>query len=142
MKALSIRQPWAHDIFTGDKEYEFRSWRTDYRGDLLICATKLPRVRGTISGHALIIMTLSDVIEVTPKNYREFGLDRSELNNGTLYAWHLTGGKVIKPIPVKGKLNLFDVDDSLIEIIDPDDGSILPEEADELYSKYFKPLES
>lgn len=142
MKAISIRQPWAHDIFTGDKEYEFRSWYTDYRGDLLICATKLPKVRGTISGHALIIMTLSDVIEVTPKNYREFGLDRSDLDGGKLYAWHLTGGKVIKPIPVKGKLSLFDVNDDLIEIIDPDDGSVTDEEGDALYMKYFKPLES
>lgn len=141
MKALSIRQPWAHDIFTGEKEYEFRSWRTDYRGDLLICSTKLPKYRGMINGHALIIMTLSDVIEVTPKNYRDFDLTRSDLQDGKLYAWHLTGGKVIKPIPVRGKLNLFDVDDNLIEIIDDGESDMTQEEADELYNTYFKPLE-
>ncbi len=40
MKALSIRQPWAWLIVQGYKDIENRSWPTDYRGPLLIHASK------------------------------------------------------------------------------------------------------
>ena len=37
-RALSIRQPWAWLILNGYKDLENRTWRTDYRGPLLIHA--------------------------------------------------------------------------------------------------------
>lgn len=40
MKALSIRQPWASLIILGVKTIETRPWRTAYRGDLAIHASK------------------------------------------------------------------------------------------------------
>lgn len=40
MKAISIRQPWAHLIIHGGKEIENRSWNTKYRGPILIHAAK------------------------------------------------------------------------------------------------------
>ena len=40
MKALSVRQPWAHLIITGIKDIENRTWRTTYRGPILIHAGK------------------------------------------------------------------------------------------------------
>lgn len=40
MKAISLWQPWASLIAVGAKKYETRSWETDYRGPLLICASK------------------------------------------------------------------------------------------------------
>ena len=40
MKVLTIKQPWATLIMQKDKRFEFRSWRTKYRGDLLIHAGK------------------------------------------------------------------------------------------------------
>jgi hypothetical protein len=40
MKALSVRQPWAWLIVAGYKDVENRSWRTDYRGRLLIHASQ------------------------------------------------------------------------------------------------------
>lgn len=40
MKVLTIKQPWATLIMQGDKRFEFRSWQTKYRGDLLIHAGK------------------------------------------------------------------------------------------------------
>lgn len=36
--ALSVRQPWADRIARGIKTIELRTWRTNYRGPLLICA--------------------------------------------------------------------------------------------------------
>ncbi|CAI1622745.1 ASCH domain [Serratia quinivorans] len=39
MKALSIRQPWAWLIVKGYKDIENRTWRTNYRGPVLIHAS-------------------------------------------------------------------------------------------------------
>lgn len=40
MKVLTIKQPWATLIINGYKRFEFRSWYTKYRGELLIHAGK------------------------------------------------------------------------------------------------------
>ena len=40
MKVLTIKQPWETLIMQRDKRFEFRSWQTKYRGDLLIHAGK------------------------------------------------------------------------------------------------------
>ena len=40
MKALTIKQPFASLILEGLKEYEFRTWKTKYRGPILIHAGK------------------------------------------------------------------------------------------------------
>lgn len=40
MKGLSLWQPWASLIMTGAKKFETRSWRTGYRGPLVIYAAK------------------------------------------------------------------------------------------------------
>lgn len=42
MKVLTIKEPWASLIINGYKEYEFRSWKTNYRGHILIQASKSP----------------------------------------------------------------------------------------------------
>lgn len=138
MKALSVRNPYAHFIMVGEKEFEFRTWQTDYRGDLLICSSANPKIKNTIMGHALCVVKLHEVFEVTKDNYKDFGLD--EKPDGKLYAWQLTDVRLIKPFPVKGKLNFFKVDDDMIEIIDNGDDSLTEEEADALYKQYIEPL--
>lgn len=40
MKAISLKQPWAWLIIKGIKDIENRKWHTDYRGPLLIHASK------------------------------------------------------------------------------------------------------
>lgn len=40
MKALSIKQPWAWLIVTGQKDIENRTWPTKFRGRFLIHASK------------------------------------------------------------------------------------------------------
>ena len=39
MKVISIKQPWASLIIAGYKVYEFRTWKTKYRGELYIQAS-------------------------------------------------------------------------------------------------------
>lgn len=38
MKVLTIKEPWATLIIDGYKKYEFRSWKLNYRGKILIHA--------------------------------------------------------------------------------------------------------
>lgn len=38
MKVLTLKQPWASLVAHGYKIYEFRSWKTNYRGEILIHA--------------------------------------------------------------------------------------------------------
>jgi hypothetical protein len=42
LKALSIRQPYAEWIASKKKKFEVRSWRTHYRGQLVICSSQRP----------------------------------------------------------------------------------------------------
>ena len=92
MKALSIHPFYVDQILSGEKTIEYRTWFTHYRGDLLICATAKKK-KGTISGHALCVVTLEDI--------------QQGLYN---YEWILSDIRYIKPIPLKGKLNLWNYD--------------------------------
>lgn len=38
MKVITLKQPWATLVAEGIKKYEFRSWKTNYRGELFINA--------------------------------------------------------------------------------------------------------
>lgn len=49
MKTLSIRQPWAWLITYGIKNVENRSWNTNYRGPLLIHASKFKPDPGLVA---------------------------------------------------------------------------------------------
>lgn len=138
MKAISIRNPYAHFILCGEKGIECRTWQTDYRGDLLICSSANPKIKYSICGHALCIVRL-DSIEPFKKEHLDAAC-LSDMPEGKCYAWHFTDVRVIKPFPVKGKLNFFNVDDNLIEIIDNGDDSMSEEEAGALYAQYFEPL--
>lgn len=40
MKVITLKQPWATLVAEGLKKYEFRSWKFNYRGELLIHAGK------------------------------------------------------------------------------------------------------
>ena len=44
----------------GDKTIEYRTWQTDYRGDLLICAGAKKEV-GYVNGYAYFVVSLLDV---------------------------------------------------------------------------------
>lgn len=137
MKAISIRNPWAYDIFCGVKPYEFRTWNTTFRGDLLICSSANPKIKGTFCGCALVVCTLSDVTQVNKNNYKNFDIDKPN-SDQKLYAWHLTNFRIIKPFKVKGKLGFYEVSDKLIEFIDFN--SFNEDECDQFYLKYFVPF--
>lgn len=119
MKVLTIKEPWASLIVQGFKKYEFRSWKTNYRGKILIHAGlskenvevfeeyNLDISSGEIIGEAYITdCTLVD--DIFDKKLRE--IDKNVYGNGHvgLYAFKLD--RVVKykrKIKAKGKLGLW-----------------------------------
>lgn len=108
MKALSIHPEYAMNIVKGLKTVEIRGWTTRYRGDLLICATA-KNGRGLVSGHALGIVNLSDIVPMDRSHARAAMVDPGE-SWFDCYAWILENPRPIKPFPIKGKLSLWTCD--------------------------------
>ena len=136
MKAISIRNPYAYFIQIGEKTVECRTWQTNYRGDLLICSSANPKIKNTICGHALCVARLDSIEPFNKSHIKAACIDG--MPEGKNYAWHLTDVRLIKPFPVKGKLNFFEVEDSLIEIIDED--NMTDEEIQAFIEQHIEPL--
>lgn len=49
MKAITVIQPWASLLAEGAKRYETRSWKTNYRGEILIHAGKKDPLHGMLA---------------------------------------------------------------------------------------------
>lgn len=143
MKALSIHPYYAMAIVSGQKSIECRTWKTEYRGDLLICSTA-KKLHGTIPGHALGVVTLEDIVPFEKKHLKDALMAPADFSPG-LYAWKLTYNRLIVPVPVKGKLSLWEYDGPLDYI--PENEWILPEGEDletggpdDWLKKYWQPI--
>ena len=126
MKVITIKQPFATLIAEGLKEYEFRTWRTKYRGDILIHAGKgidkeamkryehlnLEYPLGKIIAKA----TITDCVYVDEKLKQcleeknplvYYGIIRKD-STWDGYGFKLENIKKISHIEVNGKLSLWD----------------------------------
>lgn len=136
MKALSIDPEFAWYIHDGQKTIECRSWKTNYRGEILICASKTP-VPGFVSGHAICTAKLTDIEPLTEEHLEGAMLDA--LPEGKWYAWHLDDVQFVYPFKVRGKQGLFDVDDSPIKyVIDEHTENMTDEEFCKFYEEFYK----
>jgi hypothetical protein len=104
VRALSIKEPWASLIWEGKKSVETRTWKTSYRGVVLLCASKSPN--GGLAGNAFAVATL---VDVKPMVKEHEVLACCEVYPGA-YSWFFKDVRVIAPFPVKGSLGLFEVD--------------------------------
>ena len=124
MKALTIKQPWATLIMQGDKRFEFRSWQTKYRGDLLIHAGKgidkeaMKRLEKYLPaklsyGKILGKVKLVDCIKMSPE-FKELLLkENSDIYTKSSfqenYGWQVSYVEVFEnPIDAKGHLSLWE----------------------------------
>lgn len=135
MKALTVHPIYAMKIVTGIKTVECRSWKTDYRGDILITSSA-KKFKGTIPGHVLGVVELADIVPFRHEHLEAADMDVMPYGE---YAWILKNPRIIKPIPIKGKLSLWESG------INYDDLEILPEpkteeEDAELDRLYWEPL--
>jgi len=103
MKTLSVRQPYAGLIVSGQKRIENRSWSTHYRGRFLIH----PSGRGTGPGpRGAIIGSVELVDDLTPEEaLRRFPGQAQHIFGPR--CWVLAKPQPCEPIPCKGKLNLW-----------------------------------
>jgi len=108
MKALSVKPLWATAILMRYKTVECRTWQTDHRGPLLICASSDPWWAGTMCKHALCMVDLVDVVPFTEEHLAPALMD--EMPEKQSYAWLLGDFWMIEPFEVKGQLHLYDVD--------------------------------
>lgn len=140
MKALSVHPVPAMMIFSKEKTVEIRSWDTPYRGDIVICSTR-QKVKDTIPGHALCVVTLADVRPLSLADMKPAGTSlesfkAEKLNYLDFFGWHLENVRYIKPVPVKGKLGLWDYTGEI---------EFLPEnltdaEDEKLYHELYEPI--
>lgn len=127
MKTLTIKQPFATLIVEGLKEYEFRTWKTNYRGEILIHAGKgvdkkamkkyeylgLEYPKGCIIGKA----TITDCIKIDDdarkilkeKNSIIYSniIDNKDWNG---YGFKLENVEKLENIEVCGKLSFWEFD--------------------------------
>jgi hypothetical protein len=112
MHALSVKQPYASLIATGAKTIEWRSKVWNYRGPVVICASKNPKPavpEGSKHylpvGKAICIVDMVDCRFFTeddlgPAVMRNSGIKVIKGKDG--YAWVLENPREINPIDVKG----------------------------------------
>lgn len=125
MKTITIKQPWATLIAEGYKEYEFRTWKTKYRGEIYIHAGKgidreamkrfshlnLDYPSGCIIAKAKLV----DCIAVDDE-FRDMAREKDSLVYQNIirnpswngYGFQLSEVEKINPIPAKGKLSFWE----------------------------------
>ena len=125
MKAITIKQPFASLITAGLKEYEFRIWKTNYRGEILIHAgksidkeamkkfesVKLEYPTGCIIAKAKLTdcVPVTEVVkeELREKNFLVYsGTTENADWNG--YGFKLENVETMEPIFVNGMLGLWE----------------------------------
>lgn len=126
MKVITIKEPFATLIAEGYKEYEFRTWRTKYRGEILIHAGKGIDKKAIekfkylnlkySSGKIIAKAVLTDCIKIN-NQAREMLKDKNEhliyssiIKNTDWngYGFKLENIEKIDPIEINGKLSLWD----------------------------------
>ena len=125
MKALSLKQPWAQLVVEGRKKIEIRKWRTNFRGDFLIHASRIPDLKAMqkfgFSENSLAlgaILGRAELVDVKKyENIYEFKKD-AELHLASLdwgnFGFILQNAeKFEKSIPAAGKLNFWDFNGEL-----------------------------
>ena len=129
MKCLSVSQPFANLIISGQKSIELRNWNTKFRGEFLIHSPMKIRREdckrlkidtnlqtGVIIGKATIydVKKYSSLKEVIQD--KKFHLASTKICNKK-YGFMLKNPKAFKiPIPMKGKLGFFDIEIQKLKI--------------------------
>ena len=152
IKAISLHQPWASLITRGLKQFETRSWPTNYRGKLVICAAKKNSKQQqsqyeTLAcslgidlaqqpwdslplGMAIAVCDLTDCIEMT----QDFIAEQSETERCCghwepgRFAWKLDNVQSLPlPVPIKGKQGLWTIPHDEFEqwLQSSDDGDVI-----------------
>ena len=125
MKVITIKQPFASLIAAGIKEYEFRTWKTNYRGEILIHAGKgvdkiaMEKFKcynlDYPSGCIIAKVNLTDCIKIDDEARTMLNKKNSLVYGNIIqkkdwigYGFKLENVERIKPIKINGKLSLWE----------------------------------
>lgn len=112
MRALSVKQPFAELIASGRKKSEYRSWKCDHRGDLLIVASASRNDaecrRHRIDPDAVAYGVAVCVVDLWKTTGDEW----------TRYSWHVRNPRRVVPIPIKGFASIYTVDAKRLRFAD------------------------
>ena len=124
MKVLTLKQPWATLVAEDIKKYEFRSWKTKYRGKILIHAgagidkkdmKKFENLNLDFPSKRIIaIVEIEDCLELDDKLNKEI-ISQNNIAYGEKYrdgyAWKIGNVKKINyDKEINGKLGLWNID--------------------------------
>lgn len=121
-KALSVKQPWADLLtrvvfrdesgnFHAEKTIEVRTRNTNYRGDLLICASAKPKLPGRLSGVTCGFVELYDtkpVEEFTPEDWAATCIPENQRPR-TGYGWMVRNPRRVVEMPIRGQLGVYNL---------------------------------
>jgi hypothetical protein len=107
-KCLSVKQPWANLIASGQKTIETRLWATRYRGDLLIASSRKPDI-----APAGCVIAIAKLVDCRPMTKADEAAAMCHEYEGA-YAWVLSDIRPISPVPVRGSLGVFEVEVSIV----------------------------
>ena len=124
MKVITLKQPFASLIAEGYKEYEFRTWKTSYRGEIYIHAglsidkeamkrfeyLNLDYPQGQIIAKCNITdcVLIDEKMKELLKKKDPIVYQGAILSNKKEYGFKLENIKKIKPIKTKGKLSIWE----------------------------------
>lgn len=112
MKCLSVRQPHATRIASGEKDLEIRSKATKYRGAILICAAMkadseaMPPNVAMVAGVACCIVDIIGCRLMTPQDTTRACIPFRPGH----FAWVLSNPRPVPSVSVKGQLGIFQRD--------------------------------
>jgi hypothetical protein len=115
---LSVRQPHAWGLIHGAKRIENRTWRTGYRGPLVIHAGVSRVDLGALDDYPGCevarlawgkLVGLVDLVDVVP-----FGRVRGRPYAEGPWCWVVANPRPVEPVAVRGRLQLFPVARSLV----------------------------
>ena len=124
LKVLTLRQPWATLVAEGIKKYEFRSWKTNYRGKVLIHAgtgidkedmKKYENMNLKFPSRRIIaIVEIEDCLELDEQLNKKIITEKNVAYGNKIrtgYAWKLKNVKKINyGKDVNGQLGLWNID--------------------------------
>lgn len=121
MKVITLKQPWASLVAYGYKKYEFRSWKLNYRGPILIHAglgvdeDAMEKVKSLNldfpSKKIIAIVNIDDCIQLNNEISENINKENpliygNKIRNG--YAWKLSDVKLVDiPESIAGKQGIW-----------------------------------
>jgi hypothetical protein len=105
-RALATRQPWASLIACGRKTIEVRSWKTNFRGPLVIVASGTPNREGMRKHPAYAgaprscLVALVDLVDVRPMRVKDASaaLMRRKDCDSWAFSWVLANPRPLVPM--------------------------------------------